>query len=751
MSKRLKYIPVTLILIVCIIFISSNVKSEIISKIDIVGNERVPPETIRMFSNVSLQDKINDNKINSILKNLYETNFFENVSVKLENNLLIITVKEYPIIENINIEGLKAKKIKEGIRKNLLLKNRSSFNKFFLEKDINTMSSSLKDLGYYFSTIDTFVENLENNKVNIIHKIKLGNKSKIHKISFIGDKIFKDSKLRNVILSEEYKFWKFISGKKFLNEQIIEVDKRLLKNFYLNKGYYFVEVNSSFAKMIDDDKFELIYNINPNKKIFFNDLNISYPDDFEDDNFDDLNNLLIKSKGKPYSINIVNKILDEIDFITTNDEFRSIRAEVNEELEDDKLNIKFLIEETEKFYVERINIYGNNVTRENVIRNQLEIDEGDIFNELLNKKSENNLKALNFFKKVETKVKNGDQQNSKIIDVIIEEKATGEISAGAGVGTSGGTVAFSVKENNYLGKGIGVEANATITAETIKGLFSVSNPNYKNSDKSAFASVQAIENDKIEDYGYKSTKTGFEVGTGFEYYKDLNLGVSTSSFYEKIETNDSASTRQKSQEGDYWDTFVKLNFDYDKLNQKFKPTDGFRSIYSIQTPIISENNTLTNTYNHKYYTNLFENNVTSFSIFLQSAHSLTSDDIKLSERLNIPASKLRGFERGKVGPKDGNDFIGGNYISSFNATTSIPQLFQNFQNLDLSVFFDAANVWGIDYDSSLNDGSKIRSSVGIGIEWFTAVGPLSFSFAETITKESTDITETFRFNIGTTF
>ena len=226
MSKRLKYIPVTLILIVCIIFISSNVKSEIISKIDIVGNERVPPETIRMFSNVSLQDKINDNKINSILKNLYETNFFENVSVKLENNLLIITVKEYPIIENINIEGLKAKKIKEGIRKNLLLKNRSSFNKFFLEKDINTMSSSLKDLGYYFSTIDTFVENLENNKVNIIHKIKLGNKSKIHKISFIGDKIFKDSKLRNVILSEEYKFWKFISGKKFLNEQIIEVDKR---------------------------------------------------------------------------------------------------------------------------------------------------------------------------------------------------------------------------------------------------------------------------------------------------------------------------------------------------------------------------------------------------------------------------------------------------------------------------------------------------------------------------------------------
>ena len=285
MSKRLKYIPVTLILIVCIIFISSNVKSEIISKIDIVGNERVPPETIRMFSNVSLQDKINDNKINSILKNLYETNFFENVSVKLENNLLIITVKEYPIIENINIEGLKAKKIKEGIRKNLLLKNRSSFNKFFLEKDINTMSSSLKDLGYYFSTIDTFVENLENNKVNIIHKIKLGNKSKIHKISFIGDKIFKDSKLRNVILSEEYKFWKFISGRKYLKESNVNFDKRLLKNFYLNQGFYNAEINSSFAKLDENNNFELTFNVFEGEKFFFDNFDLILPLDYDKNNY----------------------------------------------------------------------------------------------------------------------------------------------------------------------------------------------------------------------------------------------------------------------------------------------------------------------------------------------------------------------------------------------------------------------------------------------------------------------------------
>ena len=749
MLKSLKNI--TVLFILSILFANTPVKSEIIDKIEIIGNERISSETITMFSTISLNEKIDDKKINRVLKNLYETNFFENVSVKLEKNSLIITVKEYPIIENIFFQGLKAKRNKEAIKQNLILKNRSSFNEFFLEKDKNTMNSTLKDLGYYFSSIDTFVEYLENNKVNITYNIELGDKAKIKKISFIGDKKFKDSKLRGVILSEEYKFWKFISGKKFLNEQLIEIDKRLIKNFYLNKGYYFAEVNTSFAKIIDENSFELIFNVNPNKKIYFNDLSISYPDDFDDGNFDNLKKLLKKSKGKPYSINLVNKILDEIDFITTNDEFRSIKAEVNENVDDDKLNIKFLVKETEKFYVERINIYGNNVTRENVIRNYLEIDEGDIFKKIENKKSENNLKSLNFFKKIESKVIDGEKNNSKIINIYVEEKPTGEISAGAGVGTSGGTLAFSVKENNYLGKGIGVEANATITAESFKGLFSVSNPNYNNSDKSVFANFQATETDRLKNFGYKSNKTGFEIGTGFEYYRDLDLGLSTSSFYEKIETNDTASTRQKSQEGDYWDTFVKLNFDYDKRNQKFKPSEGFRSTYSIQTPIISENNTLTNTYNHKYYTNLFENNVTSFSIFLQSANSITSDDIKLSERLNIPSNKLRGFERGKVGPKDGNYFIGGNYVTSFNATTNIPQLFQNFQNLDLSLFFDAANVWGIDYDSSLNDGSKIRSSIGVGVEWFTVIGPLSFSLAETITKDNTDVTESFRFNIGTTF
>ncbi len=742
------------IILFIILFISVfniNSYSQIIEEIRVDGNQRISDETILMFSEVAVNDEVNQKKINNILKNLYDSNFFDNISVKIEDNTLIIIVKELPVINKISISGVKAKKNKELIKKGLSLKQRSSYNKFLLTQEIKNIKSNLKSLGYYFANVDAYIEEIDNNMINIKYQIELGDKAKIKKITFIGNKMFKDRKLRNLIISEEYKFWKFISSKKFLNEDLINIDKRLLKNFYLNKGYYNVKINSSFAKLLNNDEFELVFNISSGKKIYFGKLDIFYPDDFDKTNFSNLSKILSNLSGKHYSINSVEKIIEEIDTITTNDEFRSVNAVLEEEIISDKININFLINEEEKYVLERINIFGNNVTRESVIRNQLEVDEGDPFNEILANKSKNNLKSLNFFRTVETEIVEGKNKNSKIMNITVDEKPTGEISAGAGVGTSGGTIAAGVKENNYLGKGLAVEANATITNETFKGQFSVTNPNYNNTEKAIFANVQALETDRLKNFGYKTNKTGFELGTRFEYLKDLNFGISSRAFYESIETNSTASTRQKAQTGDYWDTYVKFDFLYDKRNQKFKTSDGFISNYSLDLPIISDTNTLSNRYNYKVFSELYENNISSLSILIKTANSLTGDDIKLSERLIIPSRRLRGFERGKVGPKDGDDFIGGNYITALNLNTTLPQLFPNLQNLDATVFFDAANIWGVDYDSSLSDADKIRSSIGIGLDWYTVLGPLTFSLTEVITKEDTDIEETFRFNLGTTF
>ena len=370
---------------------------------------------------------------------------------------------------------------------------------------------------------------------------------------------------------------------------------------------------------------------------------------------------------------------------------------------------------------------------------------------MLTKKTTNNLKNLGFFKDVKTEVLNGKQPNSKIINIFIEEKPTGQISAGAGYGTNGASVIFSVKENNYLGKGLKLSNTVMINEESVKGNFSITNPNYKNTDKLVFVDFQASETDRLKTFGYKTNKTGFSLGSNFEYFDDLFLGVGTSNFYENIETDSTASTRQKKQAGDYWDSFLNLNFNYDKRNQKFQTSDGYQSRYFIDIPIISDTSTLTNTYTYKTYSELYKDNISSLSLYLRSTSSLSNKDVKLSERIFLPSSRLRGFENGKVGPKDGNDFIGGNYATAVNFTSTIPKLLENSQNLDFLFFVDAANLWGVDYDSSLDDNDKIRSSLGLAIDWSTPIGPMSFTFSETLSKADSDVTESFRFSIGTTF
>ena len=742
-----------LYLFILIFFInfSSNSLSEIIKKIDVIGNDRISNDTIILFSGAKINDEINTRYLNDILNNLYETNFFEDVNVKVDKDNLLINVVERPIIESIIYRGVKAKKIKEEIVKNNKLKDRSSFNKVFLKEDEINIKNTLRNLGYYFSKVETLVEKLDKNKVKIIFDVELGKKAKIKKINFIGDKIYKDRKLRNIILSEEYKFWKFISGKKYLNEDLIEFDKRLLKNFYLNQGYFDVVINSSFAKLIAEDEFELNYNINAKKKFYFDKISLELPNDFQPNNYKPVEKFYNDLKGKPYSLNSVEKILERIDQITTSDEFKTINAYVNEEINENRINLTFVITESEKFIVERINIFGNNVTRESVIRNQLVLDEGDPFNEILQKKSINNIKSLNFFKEVDSEVITGSNNQTKIININVREKPTGEIMAGAGFGTSGSTFTFGVKENNYLGKGLGVDANATISTETFRGKLSITNPNYKNTDKLLFANIQSSEVDRLSNFGYKSNKSGFELGTQFEYLKQFNLGISTRSFYEKIETDSTASARQQKQKGNYFDSFIKVNFDNDKRNQKFRTTEGFRSFYSIDAPVISETNTLTNTYSFKLYSELYENNTSTLSLYLKNTNSISGDDVKLSERLFIPSSRLRGFESGKVGPKDGDDFVGGNYLATLNFTSTLPKILEDNQNVDLVFFFDAGNIWGVDYDSSLDDASQLRTSVGLAVDMFTPIGPLNFSLTETLSKHKNDITESFRFNIGTSF
>ena len=740
-----------LLLTIIIIFKGSTVFAEIVKDFKIEGNNRVSENTIINFSELKKGKDISSSDLNDSLKKLYDTNFFENVSISISNNLVTIKVDEYPIIQEINIEGIKRKQTVKELKEQITLKEKNPFNETLIKADLNTIYNIFKTAGFYFVEIDVQVQKNDNKTVNIIYQIDRGEKATIKEIKFIGDKKFKSRKLHSVITSEEEKFWKLISKHKYLNLERINLDKRLLKNFYLNKGYYQVEINDAYTKMINNKDFVLTFNVVAGQKFKFGNLSLSLPNDFDPNKFKDLEKIFEKLSGSTYNYNRIEKILDEIEKIALFANYEFINAEIEEEISDENINFIFNIEESKKVYVDKINILGNHITNEEFIRNQLIVDEGDPFNKILHTKSVNNLKSTGIFKSVNSEIIATDNNDKNIINLTVEEKPTGEISASAGVGTEGTTFAFGVKENNFNGKGIKLATNLAISDDSIRGLFDYTHPNFAYTDRALSTSLQSTSTDKLTEFGYKSNLNKLSLGTEYEQYDDLFFSPAISVSNESLETTSDASAAYKKQEGSYFDTTFAYGLTLDKRNQKFQTTDGYRSSWFQELPVISNTASILNSYSFTAYAEPVDDMVISSGFLVRAVNSLSNDDVRVSKRLYAPSKRLRGFQSGAVGPKDGDDYVGGNYLATINTSSTIPFVLQTLESVDLKVFLDVGNVWGVDYSSAVDDSNKLRSASGVALEILTPIGPLSFSFAETITKASTDKTETFRFQLGTTF
>ena len=545
---------------------------------------------------------------------------------------------------------------------------------------------------------------------------------------------------------------KFITNNKYVNQNRIERDKRLLRNFYLNKGYFDIKIESTNVKFEENETFKLTFKINAGPIYTVNDIKLNLPIDYDEKNFESVKKEMFKMIDKPYSLNQISKIVDEIDKISLSRQYDFINADLQENIiSENSLDILINIKESEKFYVERINIFGNNITYENVIRDKLEIDEGDPFNDLLNAKSINNLRASGLFSNVISNLEQGSSDNSKIVNIEVTEKPTGEVSVGAGAGSDGGTVAFSVSENNFLGKGIKLGASTRFSEDVLTASFSVRNPNFKYQGKSLSTRVETTQTDKMTENGYESSKTGFSIGTGFEQYENVYFTPRISNYIEDLTTNSKASNSLKKQSGSYTESNFSYGLDYDMRNQKFQTSDGFRSYFSQTIPLYSDEFAFSNSYDFKLWNKLPNDMVTSLSFYGKHVNSLNGEDVRITNRFYIPKKKLRGFKVRQVGPIDGKDYIGGNYASAINFDTTLPMIFPSLENIDFKYFIDTANLWGVDYSSSIDDSNEIRASTGLLIDWFTPIGPLNFSIAQDLNKTSTDKTESFQFNLGTTF
>ena len=736
-----------------IFFLITSVNAEIIKKIQINGNKRISDESIIIFSDLKTNKDVSKTDLDIAIKNLYKTNFFSNISFSLENQILKIIVNENPIIDNFQITGIKKQSLVEFIKNKIQLAEMKSFDEEILTSDLNLINNILKSSGYYFADITSSKSlNEELNSVNLKINIELGEKAKIKKIIFLGDKVFKDKRLKEVITSEEHKFWKFISSNVYINKEIINLDKRLLTNYFKDNGYFNVKVENSFVEFDKNSNFNLIFNVTSGRKYTFNDFTLNLPSNYDNKTFDPIRKRFSKLKGETYSLSKINSLLKTIDNIALSKQYEFINASIIEKIKDNKIDFEINISESEKLYVEKINISGNYSTLEEVIRNNLIVDEGDPLNEILFNKSINNLKSLGIFKKVNTDIKEGSDDSLKIIDIDIEERPSGEISLTAGFGTSGEIIGGGIKEKNFLGKGINLDTNLELTPESVKGRFIYAKPNFNNTDNTLFTSLKSSTTDVLSDSGYKTSELGFSLGTKFEQFQNIFLSPEIDFLIEDLETSNKASDVLKKQEGSYTDLYFNYTINQDLRDKKFRTESGYQTFFSQEIPLISDNSEFSNAFEISTYKKLStkSDTVGKISFYAKTITGL-SDDVRISKRLNVPSSKLRGFEKGRVGPIDNNDYVGGNHVTALNLSATLPNILEGLDNLDIGIFLDAANIWGVDYNSSLDDKSTIRTSTGVAFNLLTPIGPLSFSFANALTKASSDKTETFRFRLGTQF
>jgi len=395
----------------------SSLNSEIIKSIEIKGNKRVSNETVKIYGDIKLNQDYSESDINKILSNLYSTNFFKNIKINLSNNVLKIDLEEFPIINKLIILGEPKTKFVEEIKNVMKSKQKGSYIQSNLVKDVDKIKKIYSSLGYNFSTIETKIKEVDESKVNLIFIINRGEITRISKIKFTGDKKIREKRLRDIIASEEDKFWKFISRNTRYNDDIVSLDKRLLQNYYKSIGYYDVKITSNSAEMKDSGNIELTYSIEAGNRYIIKKITTNADPVFDKNIFYPLNKKYQKIVGSYYSPFKIKQLLEDIDELIENNNLQFVEHNVEEVATNDSINITFNIYEGEKVLVERINILGNSITNESVIRGELLIDEGDPFTNLGLEKSVSNIKSRNIFESVETKISNGSSKEGNGVGI----------------------------------------------------------------------------------------------------------------------------------------------------------------------------------------------------------------------------------------------------------------------------------------------------------------------------------------------
>ena len=763
--QNLNIIPLLILLFLSFSILPTKSFSQegTISSIIVDGNKRITSETIIAISKIEKGALYSPSQLNSALQLIKKSTFFKTATVSFVNNILTINVVENPTINTINFEGNSTLK-DENLSELIFSKERQTLSISKTEKDSDVIASAYADTGRISASITPKIVELSDNRVDLIFEIIEGRITEVEKITFTGNRIFSDFRLKGVISTKQAGiFRRFINSDTYAEDKL-NYDTELLQNFYINKGYIDFELDSSVGLTRKKDAFLINHSIKEGQQYNYSEINF----DISDVNIDKKSLIKLNriKNGSVFDRRRIPKLLEEIDIFLTKNGINFIEPIpiINRNDTELTMDVTIQLQKTKKIFVERIEVEGNSTTIDEVIRLQFDFAEGDPFNRRKILNAVDRIRGLGFFSNVETNTREGSSPEKIIIEVKLTEKPTGSLGIGAGFNSSDGSVfTFNINERNFLGKGQTIQfdlSSSKIEKELSVGL---EDPSFLGRNLLAGISF-GQKTITPAATPIKTDKQFFAPKIGFPLSRDSNLTLSYRLDQDKVKLtyeNAVMSPLIKSDVGNKTKSAVLLTYNLDKTNSVVSPTAG----YNLR--IIQEINGLggnvsfsKSSFDVKTYKTLIRDDIVLSSGL--SSGVILGSDAAITNRFFLGGDQLKGFRNQGIGPVDNTfsgsdangDPLGGKMFASISLEASFPIGVPEEYSIFGGIFLDAGSVWGLDNTQStgtVDDSFKIRSAAGVSLFWDTVIGPLRFNFSRPIKREKYDVIENFRFTVDTRF
>lgn len=735
--------------------VSAQAATVYVSDIKVEGLQRVEPETVLSYVDVKKNAKTNDEKLDNSLKQLYSTGLFNDVSLNVnQNGVLVIKVEENPVISKVLFDG-NDKVDDDMLESEVRLAPRSTYSRAKVQEDVQRILDVYKRTGRYAAVVEPQIIKRDQNRVDLIFKIDEGPLAVIDKINFIGNTHYDHDDLQEVIMSKESRWYRIFSSSENYDAEKTNYDKELLRRFYLKRGYADFRVVSAVAELSPDSKsFVVTYVLDEGKRYKVSDIEIV--SDIADVNGEDYKEYVQFDQGDWYNNDKIEKTVTELtdELGKKGFAFVDVNPELVKNLYTGEVKVIFHINEGERIFVDRINISGNTRTHDEVIRREFRIEEGDAFNVSKIKDSRRNVENLDYFSKVDIETIAKDA-NKADLNVNVEEKSTGYFNVGIGYSTvNGALVRAGVTENNFRGLGQRLSLDAGVSQRAQDYNLSFTEPYFLGRRLRAGFDIFRTDEDYQDESSYDSSSTGGRLRMGWNYTDDLSQQMRYTLRNDEIShVSHSASKYIKDEEGDYVDSSIGQTIVYDKRDSYISPKEGYYLSFGNDVSGLGgdEKYLKFDAKAYQYYTLA---DYYTFKLFANAGYitGYGGKDVRLPNRYYLGGSTLRGFDVAGIGARDKytKDALGGNWMVYTGGEMTFPIGLdelgikgRTFVDMGMLGKPDNMNSADVEYSSSP------RVAAGFGFQWLSPMGQIDIDFGFPIVKEKYDETQVFRLNFGT--